>query len=639
MKWGLWLGVVLLTCGILCWGVKILDIPEYDGQDRVHELTNKNYKAVMKKYDVMVIYYHKAVGENRMAKKQFEVEELALELAAQVLDDFNDEDIGFGLVDAKKNVDVAKNLGLDEVDSIYIFADDEIIEYDGEMAAETLVEFLYDVIEDPVEIIDNEAELRGLFSLVEDIKLVGYFKEDHSRHFIEYDDAAEEFHPFVKFFATFNIQIAQKLKLDLNEVVFYEPFMNVPTLIPGKPYTKAELIDFIDNHKRPTLRKLEPHSMYETWEDDINGQHIVAFAEESDPDGFEFLEILKEVARENNENPNLSIIWINPDDFPLADSVWMEMDDEEDMPTAYELDTWIEDTRAYAKCRQCKDLVMRCMDDLVESVNETRRICRGLMNQGLLNEDKYRIIAAAPSSQDKMKQIFHALSSKGQQGRDALYRLLQEHEPELTLQIEHALYVQAVKQKLIQSVKQVEPVANLMFSQDLITEEEYFQVCENEGSEARMLTMFTVLEQHGVKVTDGFYNSLFYCEPLLYRELEKDRVLQMCELNKENLIHKENLEERWRELKLKEKQVEKEKEELRREWDLVKKQKAEMDQERKQIFELKKELKILWRNLDETKEDENSHFLTEREEQRKTEQWEQLNNNSYTKNANKNLFN
>ncbi|XP_046698563.1 calsequestrin-1b isoform X1 [Silurus meridionalis] len=382
MKWGLWLGVVLLTCGILCWGVKILDIPEYDGQDRVHELTNKNYKAVMKKYDVMVIYYHKAVGENRMAKKQFEVEELALELltspaaltyqlAAQVLDDFNDEDIGFGLVDAKKNVDVAKNLGLDEVDSIYIFADDEIIEYDGEMAAETLVEFLYDVIEDPVEIIDNEAELRGLFSLVEDIKLVGYFKEDHSRHFIEYDDAAEEFHPFVKFFATFNIQIAQKLKLDLNEVVFYEPFMNVPTLIPGKPYTKAELIDFIDNHKRPTLRKLEPHSMYETWEDDINGQHIVAFAEESDPDGFEFLEILKEVARENNENPNLSIIWINPDDFPLlvpywentfsidlsfpqfgvvdvkdADSVWMEMDDEEDMPTAYELDTWIEDVLA-----------------------------------------------------------------------------------------------------------------------------------------------------------------------------------------------------------------------------------------------------------------------------------------------------
>lgn len=85
MKWGFLLGVVLLTCGILCWGLKILDIPEYDGMDRVHELTNKNYKNVMKKYDVMVIYYHKAIGENRMAKKQFEVEELALEVCLRVM--------------------------------------------------------------------------------------------------------------------------------------------------------------------------------------------------------------------------------------------------------------------------------------------------------------------------------------------------------------------------------------------------------------------------------------------------------------------------------------------------------------------------------------------------------------------------
>lgn len=132
-------------------------------------------------------------------------------MAAQVLDDLQDEDIGFGLVDEKKDLAVAKKLGepkkksqfgsteattrgrcvqlmskshhwpprqenlicfsymiissfidqstlqmlipvsfslrpgLDEVESIYIFADNEIIEYDGELAADTLVEFLYDV--------------------------------------------------------------------------------------------------------------------------------------------------------------------------------------------------------------------------------------------------------------------------------------------------------------------------------------------------------------------------------------------------------------------------------------------------------------------------------------------------------------
>uniref|UniRef100_A0A8C7Z9K6 Calsequestrin n=1 Tax=Oryzias sinensis TaxID=183150 RepID=A0A8C7Z9K6_9TELE len=258
--------------------------------------------------------------------------------------------------------------GLDEVESIYIFADNEIIEYDGELAADTLVEFLYDVIENPVEVIDNDRELKGFFNMDDVIRLVGYFKNERSPHFIEYDDAAEEFHPFVKFYATFDPKIAKKLKLKLNEVDFYEPFMEEPVTIPGKPYIESDIIEFIEQHERSTLRKLQPHSMYEIWEDDIDGEHIVAFAEEDDPDGFEFLEILKEVAQDNTDNPNLSIIWIDPDDFPLlvpywektfgidlsspqigvvdvadADSVWMDMDDQDDMPTSDELEQWIED--------------------------------------------------------------------------------------------------------------------------------------------------------------------------------------------------------------------------------------------------------------------------------------------------------
>ena len=35
-------------------------------------------------------------------------------------------------------------------------------------------------------------------------------------------------------------------------------------------------------------------------------------------DGYEFLETLKSVAQDNTDNPDLSIIWIDPDDFPLV---------------------------------------------------------------------------------------------------------------------------------------------------------------------------------------------------------------------------------------------------------------------------------------------------------------------------------
>lgn len=80
MKWSwVFLGV-FLSLGTLSWGEKGLEIPEYDGIDRVHDLSAKNYKSIMKKYDVMVIYYHKNVDGNRSAMKQFQIEELALEV-------------------------------------------------------------------------------------------------------------------------------------------------------------------------------------------------------------------------------------------------------------------------------------------------------------------------------------------------------------------------------------------------------------------------------------------------------------------------------------------------------------------------------------------------------------------------------
>lgn len=80
MKWTWVLVAVLLSFGGLSMGEESLDFAEYDGKDRVHDLNAKNYKSVMRKYDVMVVYYHDHPGSSRAAKKEFEVEELALEV-------------------------------------------------------------------------------------------------------------------------------------------------------------------------------------------------------------------------------------------------------------------------------------------------------------------------------------------------------------------------------------------------------------------------------------------------------------------------------------------------------------------------------------------------------------------------------
>ncbi|XP_019716297.1 calsequestrin-2-like [Hippocampus comes] len=359
---------LLCTLGIyfivLCAAEEGLEFPNFDGRDRVLDINERSYKKALRKFDLLCLFYHEPVPANKGLQKRFQMTELVLELTAQVLENKN---IGFGMVDAQKDAKVAKKLGLEEVGSLYIFKDDRIIEFDGELSADTLVEFLLDVLEDPVEIINNAMELRAFERIEEDIRLIGYFKGE-DLYYKAFQEASERFQPYIKFFATFDKSVAKHLSLKMNEVNFYEPFMEEPVVLPGRPLSETDIVDFVNQHRRATLRKLRAENMFETWEDDMDGIHIVAFAEEEDPDGYELLEILKDVARDNTNNPDLSIVWIDPDDFPLlttywektfkldlfrpqigvvnvtdADSVWLDMSNDEDLPTAEELEDWIED--------------------------------------------------------------------------------------------------------------------------------------------------------------------------------------------------------------------------------------------------------------------------------------------------------
>ncbi|XP_061571589.1 calsequestrin-2-like [Cololabis saira] len=364
---GLWLSLLSGLCLCLalpCSAEEGLEFPNFDGKDRVLDVNERNFKKALKRYDLLCLFYHEPLPANKGLQKRFQMTELVLELTAQVLEN---KDIGFGMVDAQKDAKVAKKLGLEEVGSVYVFKGDRVIEFDGELSADTLVEFLLDVLEDPVEIINSAMELRAFERMEEDIRLIGYFKGEDS-YYKAFQEASERFQPYIKFFATFDKSVAKHMSLKMNEVNFYEPFMEEPAILPGRPLTEMDIVDFVNQHRRATLRKLRAENMFETWEDDMDGIHIVAFAEEEDPDGYEFLEILKDVARDNTNNPELSIVWIDPDDFPLlttywektfkldlftpqigvvnvtdADSVWMDMSNDEDLPTAEELEDWIED--------------------------------------------------------------------------------------------------------------------------------------------------------------------------------------------------------------------------------------------------------------------------------------------------------
>uniref|UniRef100_A0A3Q1HY81 Calsequestrin n=1 Tax=Anabas testudineus TaxID=64144 RepID=A0A3Q1HY81_ANATE len=366
--WLFLLSVLCLCLVFFCSAEEGLEFPNFDGKDRVLDINERNYKKALKRYDLLCLFYHEPVPANKGLQKRFQMTELVLELTAQVLEN----------KDIAKKLGITKSfshyynasavyIGLEEVGSLYVFKDDRVIEFDGELSSDTLVEFLLDVLEDPVEMINNAMELRAFERMEEDIRLIGYFKGEDS-HYKAFQEASERFQPYIKFFATFDKSVAKHLSLKMNEVNFYEPFMEEPVILPGRPLSEMDIVEFVNQHRRATLRKLRAENMFETWEDDMDGIHIVAFAEEEDPDGYEFLEILKDVARDNTNNPELSIVWIDPDDFPLlttywektfkldlfrpqigvvnvtdADSVWLDMSNDEDLPTAEELEDWIED--------------------------------------------------------------------------------------------------------------------------------------------------------------------------------------------------------------------------------------------------------------------------------------------------------
>lgn len=85
MKWlGLILAALLLAlAGPGAHGEEGLDFPEYDGIDRVIDVNMKNYKGVLKKYEVLALLYHEPVGEDKASQRQFELEELILEVGAR----------------------------------------------------------------------------------------------------------------------------------------------------------------------------------------------------------------------------------------------------------------------------------------------------------------------------------------------------------------------------------------------------------------------------------------------------------------------------------------------------------------------------------------------------------------------------
>lgn len=59
---------------------KGLELPQYDGKDRVLDINDKNYKKALKQHSMLCLFYHEPIADSKELQKQHQMTELVLEV-------------------------------------------------------------------------------------------------------------------------------------------------------------------------------------------------------------------------------------------------------------------------------------------------------------------------------------------------------------------------------------------------------------------------------------------------------------------------------------------------------------------------------------------------------------------------------
>lgn len=64
----------------LCSSEEGLEFPNFDGKDRVLDISERNYKKALKRYELLCLFYHEPLPANKGLQKRFQMTELVLEV-------------------------------------------------------------------------------------------------------------------------------------------------------------------------------------------------------------------------------------------------------------------------------------------------------------------------------------------------------------------------------------------------------------------------------------------------------------------------------------------------------------------------------------------------------------------------------
>lgn len=68
----------------LCNAEEGLEFPNFDGKDRVLDISERNYKKALRRYDLLCLFYHEPLPASKGLQKRFQMTELVLEVRKRV---------------------------------------------------------------------------------------------------------------------------------------------------------------------------------------------------------------------------------------------------------------------------------------------------------------------------------------------------------------------------------------------------------------------------------------------------------------------------------------------------------------------------------------------------------------------------
>ena len=83
--WLLLLSGLCLHQTLLCRAEEGLEFPNFDGKDRVLDVSERNYKKALKRFDLLCLFYHEPLPANKGLQKRFQMTELVLEVRGEDL--------------------------------------------------------------------------------------------------------------------------------------------------------------------------------------------------------------------------------------------------------------------------------------------------------------------------------------------------------------------------------------------------------------------------------------------------------------------------------------------------------------------------------------------------------------------------